>query len=168
VRVTALFYKPVKNGLSICNDTQCRYRIWFFSRLSVWFRRCLNLCDHQKWFRGRESISVRKLFGWETGAIRPDRLPGRCGKPNEPVPWFRADSVVEAFPLSESDEITGIWWIVRVTAVSEVRVSPRASEWLRDMPEGVALLDSDLACEFGPKPANCWQWPKREEGTPLG
>jgi len=116
--------------------------------------------------RGRGNQSVSKIIWVGDGSHPPDRLPADAAT-NEPVQWVRADSVVEAFPLLESDEITGIWLDrSSLPQVSEVRGITQSGLMLRDMPEGVALLDSDLRVIWANR--QLLQWAQREEGTPLG
>ena len=100
-------------------------------------------------------------------AIQPASLSLDNETPLSSVDWVRADSIVEAFPLLEDDEVAGIWLGREgLPQISEIRGITQSGLMLRDMPEGVALLDSDLRVIWANR--QLLQWADREEGTPLG
>ena len=83
------------------------------------------------------------------------------------VQWVRAESIVEAFPMLEQESVAGIW-LERSTLpqISEIRGITQSGLMLRGMPEGVALLDSDLRVIWANR--QLLQWAGRDEGPPLG
>lgn len=88
------------------------------------------------------------------------------GLPSD-VEWLHAESIADAFPMLEDASVTGIW-LERssLPQISEIRGITQSGLMLRDMPEGVALLDSDLRVVWANR--QLLQWAEREEGPPLG
>lgn len=83
------------------------------------------------------------------------------------VEWIHAESIEEAFPMLEDEGVDGIWLGRSVLPqTTEIRGILQSGVMLRDMPEGVALVDSDLRVIWANR--LLLQWAKREEGVPLG
>lgn len=82
-------------------------------------------------------------------------------------PVVVVDTALEAFEQLEDPGVAGIW-IARdqLPQVSEIRGITQSGVMLRDMPEGVALLDSDLRVLWCNR--RLLQWADRTEDAPLG
>lgn len=84
-----------------------------------------------------------------------------------PAAVVPAESALDAFESLEQDEVRGIW-ISReqLPQASEIRGMTQSGVMLRDMPEGVALLDADLRVLWSNRRLR--QWADRGETTPPG
>lgn len=92
---------------------------------------------------------------------------GSSSKIDDSIEWIHAESIVDAFPILEEEEVAGIWLgRSELPQVSEVRGIIQSGLMLRDMPEGVALVDSDLRVIWANR--RLLNWAGREEGVPLG
>lgn len=110
---------------------------------------------------------VSKIIWVGDGNVPPEGLVADTASDPGGVQWVRSDSVVEAFPLLEEEDVVGVWLERNsLPQISEVRGISQSGLMLRDMPEGVALLDSDLRVIWANR--QLLQWAGREEGTPLG
>lgn len=91
---------------------------------------------------------------------------GSANLPGE-IEWVRAESIADAFPLLEDESVAGLW-LPRssLPQISEIRGITQSGLMLRDMPQGVALLDSDLQVIWANR--QLLQWAGVEEGTPFG
>lgn len=99
------------------------------------------------------------------GMIAGDALSGVT--PADQLQWVQSDSVVDAFPLLEEEDVVGIWLDrSSLPQISEVRGITQSGLMLRDMPEGVSLLDSDLRVIWANR--QLLQWSHREDGLPPG
>jgi len=121
-------------------------------------------------FPGMTSIEQSDSRETELGGPREDAV-GTVDRgeviQGEKIQWIRVESIEQAFPMLEDDEIDGIWLgRSALPQVSEVRGIVQSGIMLRDMPEGVALVDSDLRVIWANR--RLLQWAQREEGVPLG
>jgi len=83
------------------------------------------------------------------------------------VEVLQADSILEAFPILEEESVDGIWFDREsLPQTTEIRGLMQSGVMLRDMPEGVALLDADLRVIWANR--RLLRWAGRPEGTPLG
>ncbi|WP_231603043.1 hybrid sensor histidine kinase/response regulator [Neorhodopirellula pilleata] len=97
----------------------------------------------------------------------PENAPSQDTHRGEVIEWIHVESVEKAFPMLEEDGIDGIWLSrSALPQVSEIRGIVQSGIMLRDMPEGVALVDSDLRIIWANR--RLLQWAQREEGVPLG
>lgn len=82
-------------------------------------------------------------------------------------PVVVVDTALEAFEQLEQEGIEGVW-ISRdqLPQISEIRGITQSGVMLRDMPEGVALLDSDLRVLWSNR--RLLRWADRVEGDRLG
>ena len=91
---------------------------------------------------------------------------GESGQVSD-IEWIHAESIVDAFTLLEDESIEGLWLgREKLPLTSEIRGIIQSGVMLRDMPEGVALLDSDLRVIWANR--RLLQWAEREEAAPLG
>lgn len=105
-------------------------------------------------------------LGEPHGTPSPDACAANA-RSGQSIEWIRVESVEQAFPMLEEDEIDGIWLgRSALPQVSEVRGIVQSGIMLRDMPEGVALVDSDLRVIWANR--TLLQWAQREAGVPLG
>lgn len=104
---------------------------------------------------------------WVGSATAPTPVEDFAGSALGGAEWIQAESIEEAFPLLEDDQVEGIWLDRSHLPQSfEVRGIVQSGLMLRDMPEGVALVDSDLRVIWANR--RLLQWANREEGVPLG
>ncbi len=83
------------------------------------------------------------------------------------IEWVHADSIAEAFPLLEDESYVGLWLSrSSLPQISEISGVIQSGVMLRDMSQGVALLDSDLRVIWANR--RLLQWAGCEDGTPLG
>ncbi len=101
------------------------------------------------------------------GRLPREAIASSSVDPSGEVEWMQADSIVEAFPLLEDESVAGIWLDrTSLPQVSEILGITQSGLMLRDMPEGVVLLDSDLRVIWANR--QILQWAGRDEGAPLG
>lgn len=79
----------------------------------------------------------------------------------------RTDSILEAFPLLEDPNVAALWLDrERLPQATEIRGLLQSGLMLRDMPEGIALLDEELRVIWANR--RLLGWAERSEGVPLG
>tara|TARA_R110002072_G_scaffold280077_1_gene442350 strand:- start:3233 stop:5077 length:1845 start_codon:yes stop_codon:yes gene_type:complete len=89
------------------------------------------------------------------------------GTQSPDIEWVFCESIVDAFPLLEEEDVGGIWMSrTSLPQTSEIRGMMQSGLMLRDMPEGVALLDADLRVIWANH--RLLHWAGRPSGTPLG
>ncbi|MEM1228473.1 MAG: response regulator [Planctomycetota bacterium] len=99
--------------------------------------------------------------------LRAEQPPEIDFVPEDRWEIIRAESVLEAFPLLELPDVDGLW-LDRETMpqATEIGGLLQSGLMLRDMPEGVALLDHELRVIWANR--RLLGWANRPEGTPLG
>ncbi|MEM6979915.1 MAG: response regulator [Planctomycetota bacterium] len=115
----------------------------------------------------RKLICVGDPERLRSSALHPS---GGCDSDAESqLQWdlVSVDSVTEALPLLESPDVDGLWLQRdRLPQTSELCGVIQSGLMLRDMPEGVALLDSDLRVIWANR--RLLRWAQRDEALPLG
>ncbi|MEO9594345.1 MAG: two-component system response regulator, partial [Rhodopirellula bahusiensis] len=62
------------------------------------------------------------------------------GTQSPDIDWVFCESIVDAFPLLEEEDVAGVWMSrSSLPQTSEIRGMMQSGLMLRDMPEGVAL-----------------------------
>ncbi len=103
----------------------------------------------------------------QPGVSQPGENAQDAQSVSQPVQWVHAETIVDAFLYLEDEDIVGLWLgRDKLPGISEIRGVLQSGVMLRDMPEGVALLDSDLRVIWANR--RLLQWADREEATPLG